>query len=215
MEYIGTIVKLAKGIWDTKSKLLNYYKRPKLLIELTSGVFDFSLAKETRSIDIAYISIKNNEKFDVIIVSNSLFLDNNRFPTGGGEQLKWLYENGARPVLPETHEIMYEHYNAPSNHLNISSGRSTFVIKPSHTKIFPIILSGSAITNIFSIKNKSNLIVKNRLMSVTLNVNQKIREYGLDREMAYANYLNFLAAYTGKFPPVIKEIQAPYTPTQS
>lgn len=208
----GTIVNAVKVTWNNKGKLLNYYKRPKLLIELSSGVFDFALGEETRRIDMAYISIKNNEKFDVTIVSNSIFLDNNRFPTGGDELLKWLHQNGARPILPETHENMYWHYNDPNNHLNISSGMSTFIIKPSHTKIFPIMLIGSAITNLFSIKSKSNLITQNRLMSVTLNVNEEIREYGIDREMAYKNYLNFLAAYTAKFPPFIKETLAPHVP---
>lgn len=200
----GIVVRVTSFLFGPLRKAWAYKSRKKLSIQFKTEIFKFKSDSAEYGIPIPNISIKNTGSSQVIIVSNSLFLDNNRFPTGGGNDLKTVYEMGAKPVLPKNMELMYAHY-VENDHFNIESGHVSFTIDPGHTKIFPIVLSGAGITNLFSIKKDSDLFFKNGLwlwpsskMSVRLNVDDKNCEYGLNRENAYAAYLNYFSQISAR-----------------
>jgi len=177
--------------------LINYICRPRRLhIEFKNENITFTKISESdRWIEIPCIKIKNDTSKTLNIISNSVMLGNNRIPTGGGEIMCKLYAEGYVVKKNRNYHFMYEHYNIDNEHKDIVTGQTTFSMSPGDTTLFPYAYLGSGPTGSFCMKSfpkKSLLIPSKNKVSISLKINGKDHEYGLNKLSIYEVHMNFI-----------------------
>ncbi|GEM_PF-2205711 len=188
-------IPIFKWINSSFFKLKNFISRPKVEIKVyiqpivfiennTEHHFHYlclTIANNTKN--VLHLNPRNirinNELYQVIIQGDTNFARLNPASTN-----KW--DDCKNEVFK-----MYQ-----SNWLDISTNRYLFTLNPFEQKIFPLKLIKSGSHIITNRKKESLLFFPKSKISVSLEINKKNHEYGLDRISVYETYINYLAFYS-------------------
>ncbi len=123
----------------------------------------------------------NNESYQVVLQSDPNFLHLN-------PETKKCWKDCKNDI--------YKEYS--KNWHDISQNIYTLEIAPHATKVFPAKLIKENSHILTSIKNNSLLIFSKKKISLTIEANNKIYEYGINRTFVYNKYINYLAFCHGQ-----------------
>lgn len=178
--------------------LLNLICRPKLLVSLKmrTVMFKSQDGKEPCIEDYPCLLLANQKNSKVLIKPGSLKINNESYLAviQSDENFLRLGQNSKNPWLGCDNE-MYAFYK--QNWRKISEGDLPVPADQGYELVFPLRLLKGKINLLLSDKKNSLLFLHRKKISITINVNGREFEYGLDKMESYKLYLNYLAFLQG------------------
>jgi hypothetical protein len=186
---------IGKWLYLLLPRMKNLLLRPKLKLEIKNQRLVF-IGDGNKEHHYPYLCLTlcNSSKNDYHVNLNSLLINNELYTVLIQTEVNFLKLNPNNPSSWE--RCNCEIYNTyQRNWLEILQGNFDYEIKPFKKQIFPIKPTNARSHCMTSVKKNSLLFFSKNKISITLEINQKIYEYGLNRKLCYEYLINYLAFY--------------------
>lgn len=187
------VSKAFNAIKSIYPKTCNYYQRPNLFISIRQHPVEFTLESGEISLNhYLCIIIENRTDKDIFINPNAMRVNNESYIISAQADINFLRLNPqSKPHITLCDNGVYNYLH--DNWVKVCSGTGRLTIKPAEPEVFPILPLESFSHSICAHKKEPKLFFPKSKVIITLEMNGKSYEYGLNRIGFYEKCINFLA----------------------